>query len=476
MKPSKGWSEFRRRSAERKHFPTDGSEVLILAALSPPTNTLYALLELWLNGRMDFRRKRFFNDSAPIPAHNCCTCSVLDLRDPTLIQPQWRQLCTVRALLSPLGIFDSFATCPVLLEIFAQLRIPPWVWGSGALPFEPLQCGSGSALSIRQFGPLIDCLQLPDIPKPAIEDLPLCRLCGKGEDSKEHLQYWCAAVGLFLDLITQQGGGPERLFLQGPHPELLLFAWFAVRQHTQHLREMSNETLLLRLGLSPLVKSLSELLHMYWDNLPKHLKTSTIPARFIPHMTSTHQESAILSCNKLSALRLASSLQLAITPHRASAGSLPHPLRQQGYLTVAAPIPAGTAIGWKCASENSGTSFITNCGLLHSPREVTVLEIHSAHWDRRPCLCGRDSLVLVSSILIQANQEITLSCGGSPFKGGSNRPKVQIFFDGSGKEPNSLKPYAAAGVTAFYIHPLYGAQKNCRLAPSASPSYYCPAS
>jgi len=119
----------------------------------------------------------------------------------------------------PFGISVNAGYCQRDLDMSLNLAATP-TWAIGWLSCDglptPLRPNSAEPMLEADLEALtISQRHMTEHLRQLSPEANQCRLCGRYEDSTEHLLHWCPVVGTCLDLLTNVGGHGERAYLSG---------------------------------------------------------------------------------------------------------------------------------------------------------------------------------------------------------------------------------------------------------------------
>ena len=468
LKPNSGWHNLFQRSRARTTYPTDGAEWERLRAVAPAisANTSHAVLQFWLNGRNDPRRKRLA--STPETVLCCHVCGTL--REAEHI---W----------FPKGIAVNAGICQQDLAQILQLsELPMWAVGwspDGGLPL-PLKPGSACALTdhdichLRNAQALLSCSQgAPD------SSLDICRLCGHAEDSTEHLLHWCPVVGTCLDLLLEQGGHGHRAFMTGTSCSddtlvaLLLEQVLLLCQFRQHL----SATLLLGLlGQNGSARSVRTVMSNLWHSLSPQHRPVHMPARYYPWVTQDNVsrcDACAPRCRALSPSNSDWAICSGMRPLRNLAATRLPLLADRSFLSLrklhcdpadgtahgptSSVCPAAMLLFSICAADGPVAGlFTSDTRILPLPRIACAAELPNSAWRTSLGSCGHSHHELYSSRTLTPGDELVVPYTATPWQGAPSICQAIITWDGSAKPAKLGRPVAGCGIVLFVESGLLG--------------------
>ena len=182
-----GWDWYVRRARQRRLFPSEGDELGRLRQLGSTSEPLmtYAILEFWLNGRNDHRRSRFQLGLPEVPAKTCALCQALSTHFPNFafFPGTCHNVRNEEPAFAPFGIYSLHGACHHGVSFMQHIKLPCALLFSRA-PIRGIGIQARRAPLRNEFEEWITAGQATN----SFPDFTICRLCGEGEDSVEHLQ------------------------------------------------------------------------------------------------------------------------------------------------------------------------------------------------------------------------------------------------------------------------------------------------
>ena len=484
-----GLSLLIQRSKQRTFSPTDGLEWMQLAKIARdlPINVAYDFYRAWLNGIWDERRARFVNSLSRhavglMPAM-CQICHRADFKQTStgkFLPYGWKHGGT---LCQPCAEMLSHGGPPKnkQLETKCQplwLRIQATPLATDLLaPFQPLLEECNHITSHHLFNPLkkhfmevMQQLRVCENENESNVDRDIedqinqkgCRLCLAGENSTEHLMWWCPVVMLSISAICNHIVDPlhyNPLLLQGDYLNYgaeIGFLWRTILLVVARRRRLSSRQLIR--GYDTPLNNLITILEEWWQSLPAKLRPHKMPplvaaltARAImTKRLAKNDKDGIHKCQHVLMATTSAIAQVqAARPTNEDGPRLSH-LQAEGTTILVATRDAAlddmlavtcttvNPIGWPLYGHASQPIFqIPVVQDEGSQPNARIMQTH--------CLCGASLIQLVATAYIRAGQLIHVTLCASLHIIRPTEAYISIMYDGSCPVPRTQAPYAGTG-------------------------------